>query len=386
MSENEMLATLTLEQLLGDTKDEVIQSLPQEGIEFGAGSFIAQWTVGILYWFMTEKDYGQGFEVKSPDHRDYRDPWYHMYYRDYNDAMAAYTELEPGKVDKKDRHYSPNPTLGLIAPTSTMKNSPDLAKFQEGFGQEMIYDTKILPLRRGTSKYSQDWRHTWHFLALPGIVAAFAKVLGEDVEYNIDEFLVPGAEALFTDEYFEERFGSLSGDYHDCTYARKRATLWSKLGDDDFTTCAMIGAKTAKGKPDPHSTVSPLLSGVFNIIQGEPRVFWGRVVAMPDPRPEAVSKNGNRLTVYVMTDVYASEAHAIAAAKEDLADRGVEVEDDDAPPLPENWVQGDPKGDRADWVEAVKAFKGPPSKAQEALYATNAEIREWRAYIKENDL
>ena len=149
----------------------------------------------------------------------------------------------------------------------------------------------------------------------------------------------------------------------------------------------MIGALTAKGKPDPHATTSPILSGIFNIIQGEPRVFWANVTAVPDPRPEAVSPNtGNRFTIYVMTEVYASEAIATAAAKEDLSDRGVEVIDDGAPPLPENWDAGDPKGDRAQWIEELKKFKGPPNKAQETLYATMAEIKAWRAYIKENNL
>ena len=383
MSENNELL-LTLKDLLGPQTDqeEVLHSLPQEGMDFGAGDFIAQFTISIMYRFFTQKDYGHIADVTPPAFRVEKGDWYIHYHHDYNEALDAYTVIEPEALNDRGGHKTPNTVLTFYAPTSTVLNTPDSAKFQEGFGQQLTMDVPVVSLRSG-GKYKQSNRHAYHFLALPGLINAFARITGKDTTFDIDELVQPGAEVLFTPEWFDLSFGSVNGDYHGTVYAMKRAKLWADLGESDFTTCAVIGSKTAKGKPDSHATTSEDLSNLLRIVQGEPRVFWARVTNIPDPCLDNM-KDGKRYNIPVMTEVFASEAHAAQVAAAEMAERGVEV--DDAPPLPENWNVGDPKSARAQWVKALKEFAGPPSKIQEVLYANPGEVALWRAYVEEKGL
>lgn len=165
-------------------------------------------------------------------------------------------------------------------------------------------------------------RHGFQLITLPLAVTAYANLLGIDNPgFDISELTEP--DQAFTDELFAHLCGDpdvrgLKGLY-DAELFKRRAALWAALGEDDPLRNV---AYSGEGKKSKYQTDAPNLVKCLGIIE---KVWtapvWARMMFVPDPKPDALSKSGNRTSVPGLIELFCDEEDAKAAAEKDKADR-----------------------------------------------------------------
>jgi hypothetical protein len=247
----------------------------------------------------------------------------------------------------------------------------------EGFGDRMVFDVRVQTLRKATGAFPAKNRHQFALISLPRAVASAAALFGQsDVGFPMAEILDP--DAPYTDEWFAELFGDLEGGYEDSVYYARRAALWESLGESRPTAQAIIGSKTASGRPHRLATTSKQLSACLSLAQGSwSKPLWVELTLVKDPLPGAVANSGNRLVIPTITRIFQSEAAARAAAAEES--------DEDAPahpPLPSNWASV-PDAAEAFMAELAKHEGKPAAVIVGDVAADSAEqVEAWRTYMK----
>ena len=122
-------------------------------------------------------------------------------------------------------------------------------------------------------------------------------------------------EGYWTDELFAEYAGDIEGGYKDSVLAIQRAALWAALGEEKINKQAVIGSLSASGKPNKLSTTAEKLSACLGFVQGKwSRPIYLRVTRVTNPLPGAAKK-----TIPCVTQVFANEEEARAAAQADLS-------------------------------------------------------------------
>jgi hypothetical protein len=363
-----------LEQFLTNQRVEV----PVEQ-EFPSTGFIGKVSAAMLWRLST------GLDLQGPEFRDdvpapyareqRRDGTYDYYYVDQTAAAAA------AKMD--DEAFTPQMVWMYSMPVASVLNV-DTSKFT---AQTINRSCRVTTLR---SKY----RHEFHMIALPAIVAAAARVNGYDVPV-IDFGPLAVNNAIISDAVSENLIGT-GKEYADSVLWQQRAALWAALGEPDPRKYLM-GAKDQHGNLHKDSTEATKLLdclALYHYMWSGP--IWGRVVMIADPRPEAVAKSGNRLTLPAMTEIFTDQAEAEKAKEEDLKKQAkpeskpeskpgpnLPVSDDDMPPAPAGWEDA-----VGSWLEVVAPFAAMPKVKAEKTYKADdygvsfEELWKWAEYLK----
>jgi hypothetical protein len=304
--------------------EEDLATAPLEGLDFGAGSFIAHWSVGRYYYLQTKEDYllhnqdaDADSRVPTPDIPP-RKPQetFHIFYRQKDVAARANTLLNG------DDAYSPRYCWVFTAPAATVKNSPDVQKIIEGFGETLCFWTRIEALEKGHTRNqygNRKSRHEYNFISLPSAVAAMAVVQGYEVpEYDLSPLTAPGADDSFDDEFFATHMGPSDGDYAGTFYDKQRRAVWKALGEDDPKKASMKGSfyidKNGKRRKDSLATESEKLSNCLLVAQKD-TTLWMRLVLVPNP-------GGAGFSVPALTEIFLNEEHATLVGQSEINREG----------------------------------------------------------------
>lgn len=362
-----------LAQLGISTAEEDVAVMPSGGEAFGASTFIAPWSAFLGYTFLTKEDYvlyNQGAEVplSKPDIRNPRGEWYIHYYRSYDACKSAYDALIG------DDQFRPR-TVWVFATETASIVGRDIDALREGFGDIIVFDVRVQTMRKGSESYPARNRHQFALISLPSAVAAAATIFKqENAGFDLSEVL--DADAPYTDEWFANLFGDLAGGAEDGVYYQRRAALWESLGESNPEAQAIMGSKTASGKPHKLATSSPVLSACLGLAQGSwGKPLWVELTLVKDPLPDAVAKSGNRLVIPAITRIFNSEAEARAAASEENDDSG-------QPAIPSNWASV-PNAAEAFMAELKKHEDKPaPEIVTDVAADSVAQVQAWREYMK----
>lgn len=311
--------------------------IPVGGI-FKPTGFVGPWKANVMSWFMTQENVESYDDVPSPDDSYQLSGYNHYYYFNYDACNEAYDAL--------GGEY--NPQAKWVFATSTA----DILSFaspeaQGKFGPRLISDLRVMTMK------SKKYRHEMHMIALPAAVAAYAVVAEWDTPgFNLDELLVDPDEQIYGDDLYLSLCGDPdSGEYQDCTLWKRRVALWEALGEKDPHNHQL------KGSGIRFATESDKLSEALGILHQEWDVpVWCRILPVYDPRVDAMSKQGKRLTIPTIADIYGDKAEAEAAAEKlrgSAQEAATETEaSSSGPPIPAEW-----SGAEDYWKEQVVALK-----------------------------
>jgi hypothetical protein len=302
--------------------EEDLVTAPLEGFDFGAGSFIAHWSMGQYYRVQTREDY--------------------ILHNQNADEQVPPPDLSPVK---------PNETFYLFY------RDKDVAKLvhkilneEEGFsGDTFTFWVRIESLSKGHKRDqygNRKTRHEYNFLSLPPAIAAIATAYGYEVpEYDLSPLIAPGASEEFDDEFFDEHMGPTDGNYEGTFYDEQRRALWKALDEDDPRKTAMKGSvyfdKSGKKRKNSLATESEKLSKCLAIVQakdedGKDITLWARMVRVPNP-------GGSGYPVPTITEIFVNEEHATLVGQAELAERGTTADEGQSvvshPPLG-GWAGG----------------------------------------------
>jgi len=369
--------------------------LVSEGTPFEPSGLIAQWSSKILFSFMTQTDPGNlEADGMKPAASRKMGEWFTVYYNTQVEGAAAMHALGVD-VNQSGRKQGPQQVWHLEALTSTILNVTieNLAKFTSSV---IASDVRVM------TEKSKKYRHELHLIALPKAVQAYAKINGWDVPdldfSTLTQQVKEGGPDPFTsDELYAKLCGKV--DLNSKTFepldwesvlGRQRRALWAALGEPDPSKWHgkylydEKGARKGMVEGDNLSTTSDKLDEALGLIIA-PYTVWARRATVADPRVDALTKDGKRLTLPVLWEFFNSEADARKAATEELAARaerqaakaGVSV-DGNKPPLPEVW-----KVDEKGFIESIKLYAGKPIPlAAKDLMVTNEELVVWKGYLK----
>jgi hypothetical protein len=237
---------------------------------------------------------------------------------------------------------------------------------------------------------SNKSRHALHMITLPSVVASVAKMLGyTDHGYDLAEISVQADEFIATDDLQFKLIGNpeakpdAADHYTKSVLWQRRAELWSILGEDNPAAFEVIGKIDTKDRPSKFATTSEKLSQCLRVLgKTWKSPAWCRIATVLDPRVDAKSKKGGRITIPVMLEMFHNEAEARAAVEEQ---KGGATE-----PTHSGNGTGEPAypKDYADipteWVSALGtavAEGGAPAKIAKDLGVSVKDVMVWRKHL-----
>lgn len=372
-----------------------VAEIPTGGVDFGAGSFIAPWMVNIVYTFATTEDpelhqsmASEADQITMPPYPvRVADPYYWMTYDDKAMAIEA-----QGKLDPSPNKIKPSANWRISCNASEVLNSSDTGKLADSFGDVMVFNVPIKSLA-ASEKYRAKSRHMYQFFVLPFAVQSAALAFGllDQPLYHADELTIEGAQTDLSDEQFFALVGDTkSGDIWESTMGKRRSALWLALGEENAKAYTPIGTKTPNGKRDATTnTTSDNLSRCVKLVSARWSIpLYARVLLVPDPRPDALTNSGGRLSIAVIEELFGPGDQGLtmakAAADQELEERGKEA-GPGHPGLPENWQDAGLEA----WLEELSKHgkDKPASVVMAAAYADSEEqIKAWWQYMDENQL
>lgn len=243
------------------------------------------------------------------------------------------------------------------------------------------------------------YRHEFHMIALPAMVAAVARLDGMDVpEYDLSELMV--RDITVTADMSRRLIGGMIDDkgkfstpyWEESELWAKRAALWKALGEDDPKKYTVGALKPNSTEEAPSNTASKKLQDLLSVyINPWDEAIWARFVMVTDPRIGALTSGGKSLSLPAIVEMFRSKAEAEKAAAADRerfgkGDEGaVSVKTEtrgDFPPLPEGW------DDAAEWVAEITPFLSMNRAQAKKAYdpedygATFEEMWEWVKWEK----
>jgi len=278
---------------------------------------IGYWSGGIAYSFLAELDASVvESEGVTPSLVTGSGPWYRFFFKTFEECREAIATLGVesfGKLKRPDQEWRFETSAANLLNVS-QDNNP--------FGDPATFAAQVATLR------SNKARHEIHMIALPAAVAASANKLGfANPGFPMDELLELGQDVAATETKQRELIGSWvdedapsrnkykDADYEQSVMWKRRAVLWSALGESDPKKYQPIGRGTR------FDTESGKLSKCLQILATKwSKPIWGRLVLVPDPRVDAVytsrsSGDVGRLNVPALVEIFANEAAAHAAAE-----------------------------------------------------------------------
>lgn len=370
----------------------MVKFLGTEQVQLPVGitaGFTALWNAAVRWKFMTEDDPREfPDDIPAPDSFRALGSWFHCYYKNSAPALKASQAL--------NQQFAPSQFWYFEAPLDTVMLPEEvLANFQ---GPSLSMECQVKTLRSG------KYRHEFHLIALPAAVAAYAEMSGYiDYEFDISE--LTDRELVVSDEFAAKMIGGeypLGEDekqpdgiileagtlvtipYTESILWERRTRLWADLGESDPRVYNQIGSAR-------FATTSTQLSeclGIASVNWTNP--VWARVAMVQDPRVDAVSGGGNRLTRPALLHIYEDEAEAREDAGRTEETVTVTSSADLRPPLPEQW-----HGMEDDWVAALQEFKAkigpiplpvararlPQMDVEGVIAATADEALAWWGYV-----
>ncbi len=411
--------------MLGIGANDVAKGIPTGGLQFGASSFIGPWsmiytyTVGVEEEEVQELLQGQTVTVvkdEKPVEVEAWPPsfpisqgsgWSFLKYKSYDVAKEVAKLLEPEKPRR--------PAVGIrfFMLTASVMNEPDLNRLTENFGETLVFEVKVKSLAH-SEKYPGVNRHPFQQIALPAMVASFSEVNGGDVPlFDLKELIEVRLE---DEEYTNSLYHFLVGDpvagafapvevdFDDLRIAKiaeslgleqpkgedevlemiplfsqRRMELWEALGEKNFKAYTPSG----EGKTTGATEGSEFDSCLRFISNSWSSAIYSRLTLVPDPRPEALSNAGNRLSVATLTEIYGvgenGKQFATDASVEDLDGQEV-VKASTWPTKPTGWTSGTPESVIQYMRDNDPGNTMPVAEAVTTLYMDDAEtLAAWRA-------
>ncbi len=320
----------------GKEKEEV--QIPTGGEGFPRMGFIGPVDIVTAYRLWTRADVtSEEFKqsIPQPDFR--RETSTGSFFNYYGDSDVA-------KVAAKELVCEIGPQLFWFfkVPTAEILNTANRERLLEGFGASVTCETRIMTYR------SKTYRHEFHLITMPALVAAVAKAEGYDTPgFPIDELIVN--DVIVNDAFQETMIGDTSGmNWTDSVLGRRRVELWKALGEDDPAKYTIRPDDRGKVK---FVTEAPKLLNCLQLVHNKlPEPLWGRFILATDPSVDAgFEKKDGEWTpgnLPALTEVFKGKEKAIEAAQEDLKkleEAGVSVNDPAVqtnagePALPERW-------------------------------------------------
>ena len=408
---------------------DTAQSLPEGSGVFSNRGFVGAFTAATVHSFYSGEDitlyespYVEGEDfVRRGEIGKF---WYYFFDRD-----AAEKAMEIVSAD-----YRPNrvwrfemPVADILNPRGNMDN----------WGYSVSTEVKVYNMGYAPK------RHEFHLMALPALIDALARLTGSTKEriWHADELLDEIADEDFTEslqfrligdpeatnddlEAFAELLEAAGGDldvahsfalgtaetipdtikamagnvkihYKVSTFWKRRAALWAALGEPNAEKYIPISyALTDRGKEQ--ETSSAILSEFLRFtVEKWNTPLFGRLHLCKDPRNDAVnSKNNKRLTLALISELFASRDAAIEAVKDDgdeetttttTTPTAASTSNGGLPAMPEEW--GDSKDE---WLTTLGTFKEqygenvPPTPILKnlvgQLFCTEDDIKAWWQY------
>jgi len=351
---------------LGITGQAVVQ-LPTG--EFTGGGFVGPLAAAHLHSTGIE---GELIENNGAATVQSMGEWGNRYYFFEKEQADAFAREHGATYASSAVHRIELPTRSVIA------SQEQIAKLlgegdSRGFGE--VVDGEVAVRTLGSKKY----RHEWQLIGFPAIVHAAAVLFGFDVpEFDVNE--LRNQDTAFTDELFAKLCGNPDakageeGHYVGSVYFRQRAALWAALGEPDPTKCHTIAQGTK------HSTASEQLDACFQIaLSSWTAPIYGRLRLVADPRPDAISGNGNRLSLGIVTDLFISEAAAREAAGSEEGEAGAPAPA--APAVPDEYAALGESA-LATWKGEIERTKDmPPAVAAGQVGVDVTHVLAWREYL-----
>lgn len=323
-----------------------------EGGDFPITGFVGQLTITHVYRLWTEIE-PTAIEAE-PDLYQQMGSGFVLYYTDSSDAKKAQEEI--------GSDIDPQRVLYIEMPTDSVLNFRDEAALSK-WGASVAGDVRDVTLR------SKKYRHGPHLIFLPRLVAAIADVRGwKNAGFDLADIDVARDDFVASDELQLELVGNPDEGYKDSRYWAQRAALWASLGEDDPNVYRPKGATTVRAgreQPSEVATTSDRLSTCLRAyVVDWTQPVYARLKLLPDPRVDAVTGAGNRLTIPVIWELFENEAAAKAACQADLEAMGITAGDAPAPP----------EGIPAKWAEIPEAWESTIAELREKGEAATPEL------------
>lgn len=329
-------------------------NMPVEGEQFPTSGFIGPVRAKMLW------NFGSDIDLAGPEYREdvpqpfYREQFpgsgrYNYFYADPNSAKVA-AQVDSNAFNPQQVWYWEMKVPDIININTEAFQSNSIAR-----------SCRVNTLR-------SNYRHEFHMVTLPSVVAAVAKLMGYDTPgYDLTELLV--RDTVVTDEMSRRLIGGLLNEdkdgkvrftapyYQESELWEKRAALWEALGEEDPAKYTVDALKPNSTKPANSNTEAKKLQELLGLyINPWDEALWVRFAMATDPRVGAVTKSGRALTLPVVVEAFGSEKEAQAAAKADAEKFGkedgggeVKVDRGDMPPVPEGWDEGE-------WIAEITPF------------------------------
>jgi len=267
---------------------------------------------------------------------------------------------------------------------------------QEKFSDVISGDVAVRTLR------SAKERHQWHMIAFPSLVHAVAQMMGYDVpdldfsELTQQDHVLSLKRDNLTDDQtreIDDLWVKLCGDtnaklgeqgyFKDSAYWHQRSALWQALDESNDEACHRM--VTDPNQRDRYATTSERLNNCFQVaLSNWAEPIWGRFRFMRNPAPESVDKRvfsstGNRVTMAVVTDLWASQTEAQESVGGDGETSATTVAVS-GPEVPQEYIAAG--FDAATFGDEVKrtASKPVPLAAKE-MGLDASVVSEWREHL-----
>lgn len=270
--------TSGLDFLWKDLQEPTIR-LPEGGGVYGLAG---QWSCSVVFRFYSDQkleDYEQTYDGKRAT-----DNGAFYYFRSYEQAERA------GKV--VGEKYPPNTVWRWEIPTANIVNLMD-EETRSKFGDVMTQEASVVTLM------SKKQRHELHMLLLPSAVQSLAMVAGW-IDHQIFDYESLRVDPEMVDDDYQARvIGTGESGYERSELWQARAKIWAALGEDNPKLYTVN-----QGKND---TQCERLRWCLNIIY-QPTQVWARLVSVPDPRVDAMTKTEKRLQIPIVAQMWRDKA------------------------------------------------------------------------------
>jgi len=285
---------------------------------------IGLWSGGIAYSILAELDKSVvESEGVTPSLITGNGPWYRYFFKTFDECQAAIEKLQIEGYGGRGLRR-PDQEWRFESPTDKLLN---MSRDDNPFGDPAAFSVRLSTLRR------KKYRHELHFISLPAAVAASATRLGfANPGFPMNELL--DQDTIFTDEFQAQMIGDPdTGDYSESVLWQRRATLWEALGESDARKYQPRDTGTRL------DTESEKLSLCLNILTRTwKKPVWGRLMLVPDPRVDALTNKGRRLSVPALVEIFANEAAARAAAEAESTETSTTAKSSAGKAIPDAYV------------------------------------------------
>ena len=370
--------------------------IPVGGGEFSPSGFVGPLTAGVYFTFYSDVDLAEDQSMPQPVWRQRWNNGAWTYY--YISAELGATAAKAAGKDYATQNWV------FQMPRLELLNVEDPEKLK-GFGDAITLTCQM------TTYASKKYRHGFHLITLPSVVAAMASWYGLDVpKFDISPLIgtaiydegekdpdFKGKYILMTDEFQTEMIGGadekdMKKVMAESFFGKQRTEIWKALGESDPLKYTM-NLMTAKGTPSNLNTEAPNLQACLKAMTKPwSKATYGRMVMAVDPRMKAGrEKDGvwQQATVAAVLDLFENKVKAQEAAQEDLArfKKNGNGNGDGKPSLPVDWKEiGE--------VDFLKNFKdfltehgSKPAavfnkKAKDVMNMTPEQVEAWKVFVK----